>query len=819
LSSNHHIKSSPTPDTVFEQEMANFTQHVGGVTPSAVSNIDQKPNPLPAYNTDSGYHGMSDDDVMLQKPHIVSDSAMQPLEDDTKRDEQIGYHGMSDDDVVLQEPHIVSDSATQPLQDNTKRDEQIAYHGMSDDDVMHQEPHIVSDSATQPLQDDTKRNEKIGTSPSTDGRITEESFHSAQENFRRGDTVEPMILDSSSESNPDEQTPRPVLKDLKSAKNPPISPEQLPQRGSPEPPVLESKDKDTVIENQFEDIGSPSDGSTPDRPLIRKSSLTFASLPAREPLVTKKSLGGSRLSRTSHVDLIKLNSVGRTSYFGGQAGGPRTTRLYVDETDQQTPETDRALDGKKNVFDSDTDEDTRATKLHHKSSTQRLQEKISQLGKFQSSRPTKSIPSVPTLAASQVAYPDLSNMKLETLNGDSRVTTTHEPVIGNEVESIKLLGSPSRETIPKNPATGPKEQIHPIDDLENEKSRKAEQMNNPVGHHSPITKVPHSSEPSHEQSTTGIVAPLSPQRPNVRSTPQKKTAPLPAATIESTTPSTSPKRYDGALSLSKSKLQSLMKTAKGLFTSSAGVSAAAKMEALSPSVSQSHPSVHSNLSNLHGSQGLHQDNQSSPQTQEGERGKRKEREDKDSQIKEERPEIKEQGRSKAPAPKILETPSFERETVSSVTSARISPKKANPPPKQTPRGVDPHNEAPPKFVIPPIPPHQPPPPKPTDRRPVKPTREAAKKPKPQPVSIRVGSTLSRPMQLSSSTASLSSSVQDSGSALVAASATVPPKKPTLTKKASNSSLQTSSSTSSFRSAAPQSQRKAQVATDKKKLVS
>jgi hypothetical protein len=32
--------------------------------------------------------------------------------------------------------------------------------------------------------------------------------------------------------------------------------------------------------------------------------------------------------------------VGRTGYFGGQAGGPRTTRHYADETDQQTLEID-----------------------------------------------------------------------------------------------------------------------------------------------------------------------------------------------------------------------------------------------------------------------------------------------------------------------------------------------------------------------------------------------------------------------------------------------------------------------------------------------
>jgi len=55
----------------------------------------------------------------------------------------------------------------------------------------------------------------------------------------------------------------------------------------------------------------------------------------------------------------------------------------------------------------------------------------------------------------------------------------------------------------------------------------------------------------------------------------------------STTPAgTPPKRlhHDGPLNASKSKLQSIMKSARGLFTSTAGVSAQAKMETLSPGI-------------------------------------------------------------------------------------------------------------------------------------------------------------------------------------------------------------------------------------------
>lgn len=67
---------------------------------------------------------------------------------------------------------------------------------------------------------------------------------------------------------------------------------------------------------ELDEIGSPSDGSTPDRPLVRKSSLTFASLPAREPLTTKKSVG-ARESRTSHLGQAMHGS---SNYFRKQTG-------------------------------------------------------------------------------------------------------------------------------------------------------------------------------------------------------------------------------------------------------------------------------------------------------------------------------------------------------------------------------------------------------------------------------------------------------------------------------------------------------------------
>lgn len=134
-----------------------------------------------------------------------------------------------------------------------------------------------------------------------------------------------------------------------------------------------------ILEDAEDDVTrSPSDGSSPIRPLVRKSSLNFASLPAREPMTSNKSLG-TRMSRTSHFDQT------RTSYYprqtGGKSSGVRQDELQDDEV---------AMDVE-NVAELVGDKDSVLT-AQSKSYTQRLQDQISMLGKSQAGapRPSKS---------------------------------------------------------------------------------------------------------------------------------------------------------------------------------------------------------------------------------------------------------------------------------------------------------------------------------------------------------------------------------------------------------------------------------------------
>lgn len=157
--------------------------------------------------------------------------------------------------------------------------------------------------------------------------------------------------------------------------------------------------------NSIDVLGSPSEGSSPVKPLIRKSSLTFAALPAREPLTTKKSIG-SRVSATAHLDQPRATMTGGSflgRYTGGKSlGGIRQPDHVnngledsMDEHQAEMPHLSR----------EESDGDTKLARLHNKSSTQRLHDNINMLGKSQPARPTKSIPAAAIIT--HPIYPDL----------------------------------------------------------------------------------------------------------------------------------------------------------------------------------------------------------------------------------------------------------------------------------------------------------------------------------------------------------------------------------------------------------------------------
>lgn len=275
---------------------------------------------------------------------------------------------------------------------------------------------------------------------------------------------------------------------------------------------------------------------------------------------------------------------------------------------------------------------------------------------------------------------------------------------------------------------------------------------------------------------------------------------------ESTTPLTSPTRFDGT---PKSRFQSILQSAKGLFSSSAGLSAAAKLETLSsPSALRSGPNPQ-RVETSPERQSLSPErlparNQAATESSGKQAIKPIQLDDPEERI---RPAAKAPG-SSANVESQHEGESKERNIPTS--STRANSKMAQPAQTQVRKDPGIAGDSEPKFPLPPTTNHSQS--QPTRARPVKPTREPAQKQKPQPVSIRLGSTITR-MPIPSAT----SNNQESG----AAPAPAPAKQPTVVKKASNSSLHTAPSNTSMKSVASnQSQRRAQAAaaTEAKKQV-
>lgn len=657
------------------------------------------------------------------------------------------------------------------------------------------------ETATLPLEESTimARDGNHQTS-FLDRRTTESSFHSARETAPSKEaTAEPMEVDEFQYQIAPQKLSSPSIKKSPS----PMKAVTETQRTLQPVNVEKDNDRDqndAGLDNRFDDIGSPSEGSTPDRPPIRKSSLTFASLPAREPLNTKKSMG-ARMSRTSHVD--KITGTGQSAFFGRQTGGARLTQMLPENnanTDPDSKETKANLSKERIHGEDESDVDRKASKLHSKSSTQLLHEKINMLGKSQPSRGTKSITPAAPLATSQISYPELAP------KSDSYQDNGPGSQIGGDdkhVHSKSPPGSPSMREPKDSPARfeqGTESSNRNIDigisRLRSGSPDRRSPGSNAVNYGSSFghNKVASTSVLSSPKQIAGSQL----QRANTVSSPMR----------ESTTPQTSPKRYDGPLGASKSRLQSIMKSAKGLFSSSAGVSAAARMETHSPSASRPqnnlYPNLYAKLAQVES-----QESKSETATREEgrrtrssiEKEKQKEKEAIEKQHAEEQLERnREQDKNKGPLATSNEETKPQALNIIPPKAA-IPANRASPPKQQQ---QQPTREAEPvkeerKPTIPSIPqPNK----QNENRRPVKPTRDTQKQ-KPQPVSIRVG-TLSQRIPLSGST--LSSGTQEP------APNPAPAAKPTVTKKPSTSSLHTTNSANSLKSSTSSASSKSRATT-------
>ncbi|KAJ4294752.1 hypothetical protein N0V88_004986 [Collariella sp. IMI 366227] len=345
--------------------------------------------------------------------------------------------------------------------------------------------------------------------------------------------------------------------------------------------------------DEDDDDLAQSEASSPIRP-VRKSSLSFASLPAREPLASKKSLGGARVSRTSHLDF------NRQSYFNRHTSGKslgNTNRPEFSDDDQDEMDVDEDVTLQKG------DSQPKAA-AHNKTYTQMLQDQISMLGKAQSSgpRPSKSLANVlPSQNGSSGAPNQVKPEPAQEAGNLSSPSQKHSvagPGAFPEEDDDDWIVPPTK-TAPASPKPAPPT-AYRSESVE-EPAGKAElgSAESPLPQSRPISPAKPFSmlewTPKHAKSASVPVLPTLEQT-QTEDVALKKTISVSNPTLASvaedglpSSPSRTPTRSvrENPLRHMKNKLSSLLKNSKGLIASSAAISAEGKSSLLhSPSTAR-----------------------------------------------------------------------------------------------------------------------------------------------------------------------------------------------------------------------------------------
>lgn len=293
------------------------------------------------------------------------------------------------------------------------------------------------------------------------------------------------------------------------------------------------------------DVKSPSDAYSPEKPLLRKSSLNFAALPAREPLTAKRSIGPG----SGHVDAFAAS---RNSVLGRQTHG-KSLGVSQEPVNQDEEHDEADANG----------ESQESQQLQSKSSTQTLHERIAALGQTKELRMSKSIPT----SLANLGYPVL-------LKDDSAPHEKHHDDDDDD-DWIAPIEKGSR------PASGVDEILIKTAAEPGETALPA-----PVIRHSPSKYLLGHQKSS---STVSLISPnkLTMAPESLAQKAYSVSNPNLSHAMGTSTPMSSPgskKFADGPLSASKARLYSVLKSAKGIFASSAGASAQAKMDVLSSPV-------------------------------------------------------------------------------------------------------------------------------------------------------------------------------------------------------------------------------------------
>lgn len=525
-----------------------------------------------------------------------------------------GYYGSQVDEATqpntqLTEPPASASSPPRPFtpQKNTVENEENEEHeenaGNADDEAS--EPEIEA-----PVEAD------VGTNIEPEEKRTiEDSFQSAQEESPIAATIEiepetevqqieevdqeqvmedveyPNLESLTQDQSPVHQSSETRFPQKSPSKSPsksesPMKEASVKLLSSPLPPQDEEEDEHM---DDAPDAQSGSEGSSPIRPIFRKSSLNFASLPARD--LSKKSLG-HRTSRTSHLDQTG------TSYYSRPTGGKSLGNVMEDLVNKDEDDMD-VDDTHGPTAREEPEAGTLMARIHNKTSTQRLQDQISMLGQSQpTTRPASKslvggiITSRQSTQAVQPPSPQHGGEESSPQRKEKSFITPgafpedEDSWIGPPTTAVneKFIFSP-RPTIAKTHTADVMEGIRDKETVGGSEftlpKRGEGKQQSPV-RETNVQGLTKSISTSFIPSPKRTVEPRSPNKLTSVSNPN-----LPISTIDegSTTPPRSPPRTlrGSPLKVAKDKFSSILKSGKTLFASSAAASAEAKIETLSPS--------------------------------------------------------------------------------------------------------------------------------------------------------------------------------------------------------------------------------------------
>ena len=437
-----------------------------------------------------------------------------------------------DGGTVIPQQRVISRSKS-PQRVGLPGNTDSGYHGMTEDEMEADNTQTDADTVPSqslpemqsvPLRENQSPPRRLKDDLDAAEPASDESFMSAKEAVSHNASKEQLYpdLEEDNATVPDEDMevdePEPEAQE--------DEPEQEAHEDVASPTTKEPEEPEEAAEPTEQELHAemshdPSEISSPAQPLARKSSFTFSSLPAREPLTAKRSIGG----RNSHMDALNRNSVFAKSV--GKSFGV-TLDDDVDKETSQAKEEERKLQGK--------------------TSAQLLHERISMLGKAKDSRSSKSIP--------QALYPQLPE------NGDD-----------DEQAGAEDAPEPPPKDAPAIVDDEDDDWIAPSKPVQPKKAQQAQDE--------PDTNI----RPSMHQKSMSTTYVPSPTRPLMQSTShhskaQSVTISSMPPDLDSTTPAGSPtgKKHVEPMSASK-KLWGAFKSARNLFASSAGSSAAAKLEA------------------------------------------------------------------------------------------------------------------------------------------------------------------------------------------------------------------------------------------------